>query len=108
MLNLMRRETRLFKKKHQTTETYFILTLFHFLRECVPVCSHWSHCSFLAFVQKGNHSVGAYMPGPGLDLIECKLKKILLKEKTAHKYVYKKGKKNFDNTMPGASKCLPA
>lgn len=69
--------------------------MFHFLQECVPVRSHRSHCSFLAFVQKGNHSVGAHMPGPGLDLIECKLKKILLKEKTAHKYVYEKGKKTL-------------
>lgn len=52
----------------------------HFLQEYVPVCSHWSCCSLLAFVLEGNHSVGAHMPRPCLDLIECKLEKILLKD----------------------------
>lgn len=51
---------------------------YHFLRDYVPVCSHRSCCSFLAFVLKGNHSVGAHVPGPRFDLIKCKLKKILL------------------------------
>lgn len=70
--------------------------LLHFQQEYVPVHSHRSCCSFFAFVLKGNQSVGAHVPGPGFDLIERKLKKILLednnvyilpREETTGKYV---------------------
>lgn len=66
------------------TSTKILSEFLRFLQEYVPVCSHWSCCSFLAFVLKGNHSVGAHMPGPCLDLIKRKLEKILLEDNKTH------------------------
>lgn len=57
-----------------------LLSFHHFLQEYLPVCSHRSCCSFLAFVLKGNHSVGADVPGSCLDLIKSKLEEILLED----------------------------
>lgn len=54
---------------------------YHFLQEYVPVCSQRSCCGLLAFVLKGNHSIGAHVPGPYLDLVERKLEEILLEDK---------------------------
>lgn len=42
--------------------------------------THWRDGGLLPFVQEGNHSVGTHMSRPGLDLVKCKLKKILLGE----------------------------
>lgn len=82
--------------------------MLHFLQECVPVYSHRSCCSFFAFVLKGNQSVGAHVPGPGFDLIECKLKKILLEDNNV--YVLPRDENNggiyhSDNTTD--NQCLP-
>lgn len=53
------------------------------LEQKLPVCSHRSYCSFLSLILKRNHSVGTHVPGPGLDLIKRKLKKILLQDREA-------------------------
>lgn len=52
-----------------------------FKRNVLPVCRKRSGCSILAFVLKGNHSIGAHLPGACFDFIKCKFEKILLEGK---------------------------
>lgn len=51
--------------------------------QILPVRRDRGGGGFLPFVLEGHHSVGTQVPGPGLDLIERKLKKILLRDKKA-------------------------
>lgn len=85
VLNLLRREI---KSLLMSTEHGGLCTCpanIIILQEYVPVCSHGSCSSLFAFVLKGNHSVGVDVPWPWFDFIKCKLKKILLEDKSKAK-----------------------
>lgn len=87
VLNLLRRETKksVYKTKNSSCQPPQCAGFHHFLQEFIPVCSHRSCSSLFAFVLKGDHSVGAHVPGPCLDFIKCKLEKILLEDNERHR-----------------------